>query len=551
MNNDELKKEIISVFLRNIGATSLKEIEDIATKSLSGKYWIKDLKNAANFILGFKSDKVRICGDYDVDGVTSTLILLESLERAGFKKVDYRVPYRFSEGFGLNRTMVEEAVKDGVKLLITCDNGVAQSSVIDFAKKSGLNVVVTDHHEPAVINGESCLPTADFVIDPNAVPNSAAYKGYCGAGVAYKLALQLLDKPYDAKLMALAAIATVADVMELREENYFFVKHGLSVLNDNCSIGMKALLTRLSLTEHVSLKDIGFKLGPCINACSRMDDKGASFAIECLRENSSWDRALANAEWIVQNNEERKTVSKDALNTALKVVESEKLAERFPLIVVVPDCGDGIIGLVASKLKELYNLPTIVLTQTEGGLLKGSCRSAGNYNFKDALDACSKHLIKYGGHKGAAGLTMSPDSLNEFRDSMERTKEGYIPDQINPLDFDIRIKSSQVSFSLELLERLAPFGEGNPPIKFAIEDASVAEKYSSLYRVMGQDGEHIRVNCDYNLSAIGFSMSKRVIDMDLKKDDTLCLFGTLSYNYYNGSKDPQIELTELVKTKVA
>ena len=546
------KNEVYSIkeyFLRNMKVESLEDINDWFRKSKNHKYRIDGIKESCQLIHKFKDKQITICGDYDVDGVTATTILLLCLTWLGFEHVNYRIPKRFSEGFGINRAMIDE-ISSG--LVITCDNGIAQPDVISYSKRKGLTVIVTDHHEPASIDGKKILPEADVVIDPNAIDDSADFNGYCGAGIAYKLACELLD--YDIlmcrKLMGLAAIGTVADVMELKEENYVIVRNGLKwVLNSSLTTtGLYALISSVGLTQHITAKDIGFKLGPVINAASRMNDDGAKEAVELLLYEGAFPNAIPMAERFVSYNEKRKLEKKDALTLARTIVDNNCLYGDVPLVIYLPFVNEGIIGIIAGVLCEEYKVPVICLTDADEDIYKGSARSCGNYNMKTELDKVADLLIKHGGHEGAAGLSLYRNNLDELTQRLHNNARSFVPDNTISVEYDLRISAKDIPDTIEELEKYEPWGNGNPAPVFCIDSFSVMPRYGDFKSLIGNDKSIVKMY-SANSTAIGFDMTEEM--KNVKQPKLLNLVGTLSDNYFNGKVEHVVEFTSFEEVSVS
>lgn len=535
------EKTIEEVFLRNIGAKSLNDINMWFKKSYNHEYCVDMMKEAASFAKTFKDKRVTIVGDYDGDGVTSTAILYLGLKRAGFIDVRYRIPKRFSEGYGISSNIIDE-IECG--LVITCDNGISQIEAISKAKDKGLSVIIIDHHLPLVIDGNTTLPPADFIIDPNAIPDSADFNGYCGAGLSYKFIQEMLDYDnFHYLLLGFACIGTITDVMELREENYVFVRNGLNKLTDArfCTSGLYALISACNLTKYIQASDIGFKIGPTLNAASRMSDEGAMEAVKLLTYNGPYPEAVRMAERLLSVNEDRKSAKKEALKRAHEVIDEECLYGEIPLVVYVPGISEGIIGIIAGNLCEEYNVPTIVLSDSEDGCLKGSARSCGNYNIKDELDKCSSLLLKYGGHSGAAGLSLFPEKLAEFKNALQINSTGFSTEAGRDLYYDIEISANELPKVVESLHKFAPFGEGNEDIVFKVNNFSVVPRYGAYKKLLGADESIIKMY-SADAVAIGFDMASRFDKIEQPKN--LNLIGTLSVNYFNGSCDNQIEFVD-------
>ncbi len=540
------------VFLRNIQVKSLDDVNEWFTKSYKDGYVLDTIKEAVRTALEFKDKTVTIVGDYDADGVTSTSILTLALRWCGFKNVKYRIPKRFSEGFGINSTIIDE-ISEG--LVITCDNGVAQVEAIKAAKDKDLTVVILDHHEPAVIDGKVVLPPADVIVDANA-GTKADYCGYCGAGVCLKFAREMFsqtgmsEKLY-LRLLGLAAIGTVADVMELREENYVFVRNGLKyLLNEGLNtLGTNALVKATGCGKTLTAHDIGFKIGPVINASSRMNDDGAKKVVELLTyEGKDMAQAISAAEKLCALNDVRKGAKREGLEKAHRIIEEDCMYGDIPLIINVPDVQEGIIGILAGSLCEEYGVPTIVVTETEPGVLKGSARSCGNCNIKEELDKISELMIRYGGHAGAAGLSLKTENLDEFRSQLNNNiaETGFEMELSDDSYYDIEIEACQIPEMIEALKKYEPFGEGNAPIVFKVNGFDVIPRGSS-YKSFCGDGSIVRLY-GKDATAIGFNMAEKLSGYEKpKKADFL---GVLSENYFNGSISNQIEFSDVIVSDV-
>ena len=545
-----IETTVEQVFLRNIGVTDLEQINEWFRKSYDDKYFIKCIQKAVDLALSFKDQPVTIVGDYDGDGVTSTSILYLAMQWAGFKDVRYRIPKRFSEGFGINMTIIDE-IESG--LVITCDNGVAQVDAMNAAKEKGLTVIIIDHHLPQVEEGKIVLPKADFIIDPNAIEGQAAFNGYCGAGLSYKFAKCLLKGIPGAEakirvLLGFAAIGTVTDVMELREENYVFVRNGLKNLTNSalCTSGLYALVSALNLSKCISAHDVGFKVGPTLNAASRMDDDGAKNVVKLLTYCGSYPQAVTMAERLIAINDERKKAKKLGLQKAQKVIEDQCLFGDVPLIVYVPDTKEGIIGILAGQLAETYKVPAIVVTDTEEGILKGSARSYGNYDMKSELDKVADLLIRYGGHTGAAGLSLEKDNLEVLRQRMSDNVKDFTFESVDEIYYDLEIASKDIPAVLEELKKYEPYGEGNPQIVFKVKDFSTVPKYGNYKKLIGEDESIVKI-FSTNSTAIGFDMAERM--KNINSAMKLNLLGTLSTNYFGGQAESQIEFYDFESQK--
>ena len=529
------------VFLDHIGVKSLQDVNEWFIKSYAKGYRIERLTEAVALAQRYKDKNVAICGDYDTDGMTSTAILYLAFKWAGFSHVSYRIPKRFTEGFGINEKMVDE-IEDG--LLITCDNGVAQIEEVRKAKEKGLTVIVIDHHEPVIENGELILPPADIVIDPNAIKGSADFDGYCGAGLSYRFACELLqyNKPLTRKLEALAAIGTVADVMNLREENYVIVRNGIKMLNciETCTVGSYSLVSNFGLNGHLTATDIGFKIAPALNAASRMADDGAKDGVELLIYEGPYENAVYMSTRLQEINNERKKKSKEGLESAKEVIKQEKLEQTCPLVVYLPHICEGIIGIIASNLCDEYKVPVIVLSDSsKSGILKGSGRSCGNYHMKKKLDEVTHLLQEYGGHEGAAGLSLKADNVQSFREALISRSADYQFTVTDNVYYDLEIKANEVPCIIDELAKYEPFGQGNEMPNFLITDFIPLNKYGTVLNNIGTDGVKLH---SASACAVGFGMKDKLVNVS--ESNTMNLVGSLSNNYWNGNVTRQILFTD-------
>ena len=523
------------VFLRNIGLSDLAQANAWFKKSIENNYHIDGLQEAADKLLEYKAKPVTIIGDYDVDGITATAILYLAFRQSGFKKVSYRIPKRFSEGYGINMNIIDE-VDEG--LIITVDNGIAQNDVIKAAKDKGLYVIVTDHHLPNVENGKTVLPEADIVIDPNAIEESADFNGYCGAGIACKLGTLIAGQKYKRTFQAFAALGTVADVMELKEENYVIVRNGLKYLLDSRLIttGLYALISSLGLNRNITATDIGFKIAPCLNAFSRMKDDGAMDAVRLVTFNGDYPKAVSLAEEAIKNNDERKKAKNIALATAERIIKDEGMYSDNPLVLNIPDVNEGLIGIIAGSLSDKYKVPCFVMTEVGDGYCKGSARGAGNYNVKGNLDKVSGLMERYGGHVGAAGFLIKHSNISILRDRLNELNTDFeCEDKGDTSLYDLEIKASEIPATIEELKKYAPYGEGNPEIVFKIKDFSTVPVAGKYKNAIG-DGSIIKLHSKY-ADALGFDMAGRMYGYEPHK---LLLIGTLSDNYYGDTITHQI-----------
>lgn len=417
--------------------------------------------------------RIRIIGDYDIDGVNATYILQEGLSGLG-AHVDTDIPDRIKDGYGLNIDLIDRALDDGVDTIITCDNGIAAADEIAYGKENGLTVIVTDHHEVPYVemNGEKeyMLPRADAVVDPHRPDCEYPFKGLCGAAVAYKLIEALYNvkqrDPEDMDyLMENVAIATVGDVMDLTGENRIFVKQGLEMLKRTKNQGLKALIECTGIdTERLNTYHIGFVLGPCINASGRLDT--AKRALELLNARTRRE-AVMLAEDLKALNDSRKEMTEKGVEEAVQMIESTSLKDDKVLVVYLPDCHESIAGIIAGRIKERYYRPAFVLTKAEEGV-KGSGRSIESYDMFAQMCRCRAIFTKFGGHKLAAGLSLEEGNVERFRQTINALADLTEEDLQMKVSIDMLLPFPYITEQLiKELELLEPFGKGNTKPLFA------------------------------------------------------------------------------------
>lgn len=443
---------------------------------------MKDLVKAAD-ILKEKiaaGKKILVIGDYDVDGIMSSYILVNGIKRLG-GSVSYRIPHRVKDGYGIRDYMVEEAYNQGIDCIITCDNGISAVEAADKAKELEITYILTDHHEvPSDENGE-IIPKADAVVNPKQKECKYPYKMLCGAGIAYKLMSYIYeekgDKSYQKELLPFAAIATVCDVVPLEDENRIIVSNGLKMLadkNDIKCVGLKALIDAQGIERELNSYDLGFRIGPCLNAAGRLED--AKIGLELLLENDiSSAEKMANE--LVTLNEERKELTAEATNNAIKQIESTNALNDPVLVIYIEGCHESVAGIVAGRIREKYYRPTYILTDGEKGL-KGSGRSIPGYHMQQALLKCKELLTEFGGHALAAGFSLPKENLEIFRKTLNEQCNLKEEELIETVTFDKELPFKDVSSGLvEQLKYMEPFGEKNPGALFAKRDVIVKSVY--------------------------------------------------------------------------
>lgn len=482
-------------------------------EELYDPFLMKGMREACELLLQgiAQKSKLRIIGDYDVDGICATYILLRGLRMLG-ADVDTVIPHRIRDGYGLNDHLIEQARQDGREVLVTCDNGIAAASQIALAKSYGMQVIVTDHHEVPFEDRETgrfeLLPPADVIIDPKQAGCSYPYKQICGAVVAYKLLAALFDVAGKAdetetgrlqkELTAFAALATVCDVMELLDENRIIVKYGLKEMEQTENIGLKALLEVNGLAnKELSPYHAGFVIGPCINATGRLDTAQRALA---LFDSVSWKDAVVTAADLKSLNESRKSLTEEGVKQAIMQVEACCQKDDV-LVIYLPDCHESLAGIIAGRVRERYHKPVFVLTDAEEGV-KGSGRSIEAYSMYEELNKCRELFAKFGGHRLAAGLTLAGEQVNgrelveRFRRTLNEQSTLTENDFQEIVHIDVPLPLSYVDDAfLAELQKLEPFGVGNPRPLFARKGISLLagsrigkEKQFRKFRIADEQG---------------------------------------------------------------
>lgn len=469
---------VVARLIRNRDVEGMDDIRSYLCGTLDdipSPWLLKDMKKATE-ILSAKINagaKIRIIGDYDIDGVTATYILLTGLKRLG-ANVDTYIPDRIKDGYGLHSQLVEKAAADGVDTIVTCDNGIAASQEIALAKKGGMTVIVTDHHEIPYEDTEQgrvwTIPQADAVINPKQPGCEYPNKNICGAVVAWKLIWSLyetygIDRDEILEFSEAAAVATVGDVMDLQGENRIIVKEGLKRLPHTGNQGFQALIEANGLTgERITAYHVGFVLGPCINASGRLDTASRALSLLCTK---NWDQAAKAAGDLVALNQSRKAMTEEGRDKAVDLIEQSGLSKDRVLVVYLPECHESLAGIIAGRLREKYYKPVFVLTKAENGV-KGSGRSIEAYSMYEELVKCSDLLEQFGGHPMAAGLSLKEENVEIFRRKLNELCTLTESELTPKITIDVPMPISYLSRELtEQLSVLEPFGKGNTKPLFA------------------------------------------------------------------------------------
>lgn len=488
-----------------------------------------------------ENKKIRIIGDYDIDGVNATYILLEGLERLG-ADVDSDIPDRMRDGYGLNRDLVERAYEAGVDTIVTCDNGIAASSEITYGKEKGMTVLVTDHHEVPYEETEDgrsyILPPADAVIDPKQADCMYPFSGLCGAAVAYKLMEALWesmgkDSSDLDDLIENVAIATIGDVMDLEEENRIFVKEGLQMLKRTSNLGLKALIECTGIEkEHLNSYHIGFVLGPCINASGRLDT--AKRALELLRAKTKKEADILAGD-LKALNDSRKDMTADAVEQAKEQVEFSTMKEDRVLVIYLPDCHESLAGIVAGRIRESYYKPVFVLTNAEEGV-KGSGRSIDGYHMYEELNKCKHLLTKFGGHRLAAGLSLEKENVDTLREMLNANCRLTEEDLKEKVTIDMEMSFANVTEKMvEELSLLEPFGKGNTKPVFAARNVKVLNG-----RVLGKNRNVLKMQVQDTAGTVIEAMLFQKVEEFLKEIEDV--YGTHSVEMFLQGRQTDIRL---------
>ena len=484
---------VIARLIRNRDVTDESKIREYLTgtiEDLPSPWLMKDMRKAVDILKEKISAqaKIRIIGDYDIDGVTSTYVLLKGLTRIG-GKVDTYIPDRVTDGYGIHEHLINRAEEDGIDTIVTCDNGIAAAAEIDMARKKNMTVIVTDHHEIPYreINGtrQVLLPPANAILNPKQSDCDYPEKGLCGAVVAFKLIIALYEEYGIPKkeledYYELAAIATVGDVMDLQGENRILVKEGLRRLKDTENIGLRELIRANGLEDmKITSYHVGFVLGPCINASGRLDTAARSLALLNAKDR---EKAARLAGDLTALNQSRKALTEKGKEEAIQMVETTSLSQDKVLVIFLPDCHESIAGIIAGRIREKYHKPSIVLTRGETGI-KGSGRSIEGYSMFEELVKCADLMTQFGGHPMAAGLSMEEKNVEEFRKRLNEnctlTEEDLRPKVIIDVPMPVSYITRELIEQISLLE---PFGKGNTKPVFAQKGLRVLES-----RVFGKN----------------------------------------------------------------
>lgn len=540
---------VIARLIRNRDIQDMKEIRSYLYGTLAeipSPWKMKDMERAVQILQKkiTQKKKIRIIGDYDIDGVTATCILLKGLKRLN-ANVDTYIPDRVKDGYGMHEQLIDKALEDGIDTILTCDNGIAAAAEIEYAKKEELTVIVTDHHDIPFRDTEDgriwIIPKADAVVNPK--QNDCLYpnKNICGAVVAWKLIWALyerlgIDSDEIWDFLELAAIATVGDVMDLQGENRIIVKEGLKKLSSTSFEGLKALICVNNLEgAEITAYHVGFVIGPCINASGRLDT--AARSLELLLADNMED-AMKLADDLYDLNQSRKAMTEQGKEQAIQSIEENNLGKDRVLVVYLPDCHESLAGIIAGRIREAYNKPVFVLTKGADGV-KGSGRSIEAYSMYEELVKCSDLLTQFGGHPMAAGLSMEEKNVELFRrrlnDNCTLTEQDLIPQIMIDVPMPISYLSKKLTEQLKVLE---PFGKGNSKPLFAQKNLRAVG-----IRVLGRNRNVAKMLLiDENgikMDAVYFGEAQEFVDF-VQAHDTISVTYYPEINVFQGRENLQV-----------
>ena len=531
--------------MRNRGLLDEREMRKYLYGTLDDLYdprQMKGMETAAGIIEKklIEGKKIRIIGDYDIDGVCSTYILLKGFRRAaGNGQIDYEIPDRIRDGYGINESIIRQAAEDGIDTLVTCDNGIAALKEISIAKQLGMTVVVTDHHEVPVDAYGQILPPADAVVDPKQDGETYPYHEICGAVVAWKLINVIYEdlgipEHEWMELLEFAAIATVGDVMKLQDENRLIVKYGLKKIGSTKNTGLRMLVEKNNLDmNNLSAYHIGFVIGPCLNAGGRL--KSAKVALRMLLEQDP-DRVSGLADELKELNDVRKDMTAKGETEAIEQVERFYMSDKV-LVVFLPECHESLAGIIAGRLREHFHKPSFVLTRGEQSA-KGSGRSIEAYHMYQGLCEVSDLLVKFGGHPMAAGLSIEESDIDEFRRRLNENAKLTEDDFVPQIWIDVPMPFEYVNEKIvDELKGLEPFGQGNEKPLFAQKSLTIRN-----VRVLGKNRNVVKMNLVTNtghpFDGLLFADGDRFLE-EQTGQNTIDMIYSPDVNEYNGTRTLQ------------
>ena len=526
---------ILARIIRNRDIVEYRDIDLYLNGTISDLHdgmLMKDMDVAVDILKEkiLNQELIRIIGDYDVDGVNSTFILEEGLKKLG-ANVDTDIPDRILDGYGLSQVLIDRALEDNIDTIITCDNGIAAYDEIAYGKSMGLTIIVTDHHKVPYIDvggeREYLTPPADAIVNPYSLGCLYNFKGLCGAAIAYKVMEALHEvmneNPEDVDyLIENVALATICDVMDLINENRIFVTQGLEMLRRTKNHGLRALMDINEINpKYISAYHVGFIIGPCLNASGRLDT--AKKALKLLNS-ASYEEALKYATELKTLNESRKEMTARGVENAISLIENTSILDDRVLVVYLEDCHESIAGIIAGRIRERYHKPTFILTDGDG-FVKGSGRSIDSYHMFDELCRCRALLIKFGGHRLAAGLSLLKKDIDAFRKILNETCKLTEDDLMEKIAIDMELPFKHATIKLtEELKKLEPFGKGNKTPLFAVRNVKISNP-----AILGKEGNVLRFQArdayGTYIDGVYFGEAKKCLQYIDEKDE-------ISLTYY-------------------
>jgi len=549
---------VIVKLIRNRNIETLDEMNRYLNSDLSdihSPWLLPDMEKAVDILIEKikQNKKIRIIGDYDIDGIQSTYILYDALLNIG-ADISYAIPDRIVDGYGINESLIQKAYDAGVDTILTCDNGISALEQIDYAKQLGMTVVVTDHHDVPFDLGEDGTKTqklvnADAVVNPKRDTDiKYPFEEICGAVVAWKLVLAIyekmgMDEKQGLKYLENAAFATVGDVMSLQDENRIIVKQGLKQMQNTDNPGLSSLINYKNIKQgELNAFHLGFVLGPCINASGRIDT--AARSLKLFTEKNE-EAARVTAELLSDINDTRKEMTKEGEEAAFAEVDSGKYDNDDVLVIYMPKLHESLAGIVAGRVREKYYKPTLVLTKTQEGIVKGSGRSIEAYNMYDELCKVSDILTKFGGHPMAAGISLEEENVDELRMRLNANDTLTEDDLVEKIQIDVVMPLSYVSPALvRQLNLIEPFGKGNTKPVFADRDIQINEM-----KVLGVDRNVLRLRLidkyGNRFNGVYFGNADE-IKMQLSEKEKVSLIYYPKFDSYRGNDSIQIMINDFI-----
>ena len=545
VKNQYQLSDLLATILVNRNLTKEEEIRlflEPTRKDFYDPFLITDMEIAIDRIIEAieKKQKVMIYGDYDVDGITSITVLKSFLKDLGLE-TNFYIPNRLEEGYGLNKKAIDKIKQNGCDLMITVDCGISAIEEIDYANSLGIETIVTDHHEPG-----SVLPKALAVIDNKRKDSTYPFRELAGVGVVFKVIQALgkklgLEEESYLKYLDIVCVGTISDIVPLVNENRVITKLGLKLVKQTKNLGLRSII-QSSGYHKIDSNTISFGIAPRINACGRMGK--AEEALELLLSNNVY-QVNELTKRLNGHNQKRQEIEKEIYENVLEKIEKDHLDERQTIVVGGEHWHHGVIGIVSSKITELYFKPSILLSFEEEGIGQGSGRSIPGFDLHDALNQCLDSIEKFGGHSMAVGITVRKEKMKQFQEELEKVAKDNHIDEIMPiLQIDAKINLSEINTKMiEDLKQLEPFGEGNKMPIFAIKNA----KIDSIRAL--SEGKHLKLTLKENhhiINAIGFNLGQ--LAEEYRIGDKIDVAGVLEINTFNGVNNLQINIKDIMKS---